>query len=69
MTKALLIELGCEELPARFVRPGLAALKEAVEEALRTARIPFGEATTYGTPVACPSPSPRSPRSVPIWKK
>ena len=50
MTKALLIELGCEELPARFVRPGLAALKEAVEEALRTARIPFGEATTYGTP-------------------
>ncbi len=50
MSRTLLIELGCEELPARFVRPGLQSLKGVVEDLLAEARIPFGEARVYGTP-------------------
>ena len=50
MSRSLLIELGCEELPARFVRPGLAQLRATVESLLTEARISFGEARVYGTP-------------------
>lgn len=50
MSRPLLIELGCEELPARFVRPGMEGLKEVVLSILDEARISRGDAQVLGTP-------------------
>lgn len=44
----LIIELGTEELPARFVEPALEALAGGVEKLLST--VAHGEIRTYGTP-------------------
>ncbi len=46
----LLLELGSEELPARFVNPAADALREAVVALLAEARLSHGEVQSYGTP-------------------
>ncbi|MCF6092815.1 glycine--tRNA ligase subunit beta [Microaerobacter geothermalis] len=50
MAKDLLLEIGLEEIPARFVEGAMNQLKEKVTEWLQNQRIPFGEATAYATP-------------------
>jgi glycyl-tRNA synthetase beta chain len=46
----LLLEIGCEEIPATFMRDALALLKKSLLEQLSEARLSYGEAQTYGTP-------------------
>jgi len=46
----LLIEIGCEELPAGYIRPALEQWSKLVTDALREARLDGGEARTAGTP-------------------
>lgn len=46
----LVFEIGCEELPARFVEPALKDLKAAFEEGLADARLDVGEIRLLGTP-------------------
>ncbi|MFY0546083.1 glycine--tRNA ligase subunit beta [Brevibacillus sp. H7] len=46
----LLLEIGTEEMPARFVAGAAAQLKEKVEKWLQTERIPFEQITSYETP-------------------
>lgn len=46
----LLLEIGCEEIPASFMRDALALLKTSLLEQLAEARLSHGEAETYGTP-------------------
>ncbi|MCS7066420.1 MAG: glycine--tRNA ligase subunit beta [Fimbriimonadales bacterium] len=46
----LLFEIGCEEMPAAFMRGALEQLHALLEEALRELRLPFGSIATYGTP-------------------
>jgi glycyl-tRNA synthetase beta chain len=44
-----LLEIGCEEIPARFVPDMLADLKTKAEEELKKARLPFSKVLTLGT--------------------
>ncbi|MBU1027003.1 MAG: glycine--tRNA ligase subunit beta [Candidatus Margulisbacteria bacterium] len=44
-----LLEIGCEEIPARFMPGFLADLKAKAEEKLRAERIGFGQVITLGT--------------------
>jgi len=46
----LLLELGSEELPARFVAPAAAQLRDALLELLAEVRLAHGEAELFGTP-------------------
>jgi glycyl-tRNA synthetase beta chain len=46
----LLLEIGCEEIPARFIPPALADLKESAAAALKALRLEHGEILTAGTP-------------------
>ena len=46
----LLLEIGLEEVPAKFMPPALAELKQLAETALTEQRISFDEVVTYGTP-------------------
>ncbi len=46
----LLLELGSEELPARFVAPAAALLRESVTALLAEARLAHGAAESFGTP-------------------
>ncbi len=46
----LLLEIGMEELPARFIAPAKEALQKIVTESLDTARIGHGAVTLYATP-------------------
>ena len=46
----LLLEIGCEELPARFIPGVLEQLKERARELLTESRITFGTVSSYGTP-------------------
>lgn len=46
----LLLELGSEELPARFVNPAALALRDAIIALLAEARLTHGEPQSYGTP-------------------
>ena len=48
--ESLLLEIGCEELPASFVAPALEELRALAEAGLREARLGFAGARTYGTP-------------------
>jgi len=48
--KDFLLEIGVEEMPARFLDPALAELKELAEGALQEHRLGFKEVKTYGTP-------------------
>ena len=49
-TADLLFEIGTEEIPASYVPPALAQLREIATESLTNHRIPFGEIETFGTP-------------------
>ena len=49
-TADLLFEIGTEEIPASYVPPALAQLREIATESLTHHRIPFGEIETFGTP-------------------
>lgn len=46
----LLIEIGLEELPARFIEPALAAFDTALDEFLTAQKIDHGPIQTMGTP-------------------
>lgn len=46
----LLLEIGLEEVPAKFMPPALAELKQMAETRLSEKRIGFDEVVTYGTP-------------------
>jgi len=48
--KTLLIEIGCEEIPAGYILPALTAFKDNILQALTKARIDHGEAKILGTP-------------------
>lgn len=49
-SRTLLLEIGTEELPARFMEDALRSLRENAGEELRLARLPHGEIRTLGTP-------------------
>jgi glycyl-tRNA synthetase beta chain len=46
----LLIEIGCEEIPAGYIIPALTTFKQKILSALVAARIEHGEAKILGTP-------------------
>ncbi|MFC5532138.1 glycine--tRNA ligase subunit beta [Cohnella yongneupensis] len=50
MAKDLLLEIGLEEVPARFVRAAMEQLKDKTEKWLTDSRIGFGEVKAYATP-------------------
>lgn len=49
-TQDLLLEIGCEELPASFVDGAIAALPELARKKLDALRLPFRSARALGTP-------------------
>ena len=49
MSKDLLLEIGTEPLPARFVAPALEQLLAKTQAALAAGRLGFGEARSFGT--------------------
>ncbi len=48
--KTFLIEIGTEEIPARYISKGLGALKEKFEEFFSKSYIEYGKITGYATP-------------------
>lgn len=48
--KDFLLEIGVEEMPARFLDPALAELKETALNIFKEQRLPFKRIKTYGTP-------------------
>ncbi|MFH0996017.1 MAG: glycine--tRNA ligase subunit beta [Pseudomonadota bacterium] len=46
----ILLEIGCEEIPAGYIEPALSFLSSALTQKLDDARIAHGKAQTYGTP-------------------
>ena len=50
MPETLLLEIGCEELPAGFIDPALAELSELARAGLADARLSFSAVHTAGTP-------------------
>ncbi len=50
MAQDLLLEIGTEEIPARFILGALESLRRLAEERLQQARLPFREIKTFGTP-------------------
>lgn len=50
MSHEILLEIGLEEMPARFVRQSSEQLAEKVRNWLRDQRIDFGDVRTYATP-------------------
>jgi glycyl-tRNA synthetase beta chain len=50
MARDLLIEIGTEEIPARFIPPVLTEMRETFQKRLEQERIAVGEITTMGTP-------------------
>ena len=48
--KPFLLEIGCEELPSRFIRPAKEGLAKALKEGLAALRIGCGQFRVYGTP-------------------
>jgi glycyl-tRNA synthetase beta chain len=50
MARTLLLEIGCEELPASFVKGAMEQLTRLAPEELSRARIAHGEVRAYGTP-------------------
>ena len=50
MAQDLLLEIGTEEIPARFLLGALDALRRLAEERLQQARLPYRETKTVGTP-------------------
>ncbi|HOX09287.1 MAG TPA: glycine--tRNA ligase subunit beta, partial [Candidatus Omnitrophota bacterium] len=47
----LLLEIGCEELPAGYIPPAAEQLRSSLEAGLKEARIGFGRILSYATPV------------------
>ncbi|HHY92948.1 MAG TPA: glycine--tRNA ligase subunit beta, partial [Firmicutes bacterium] len=50
MSRDLVVEIGCEEIPARLMPDTLAALGSLAEEKLTAAHLHYGELGTLGTP-------------------
>ena len=50
MTKDYLLEIGVEELPARFVEMAMSQLKDKFEKQLEENRLEFDEVVVYATP-------------------
>ena len=50
MPESLLLEIGCEELPASFIQPALAELNELAVRGLGEARLGVASVDTEGTP-------------------
>ena len=50
MSKDLLLEIGVEEMPARYIEPGLAQMEEGLGKLLAEARIHFEQVNVYGSP-------------------
>lgn len=50
MPKHLLLELGLEEVPARFMRGAMGQLRERLERWLTDSRIAYGEVQAFATP-------------------
>jgi glycyl-tRNA synthetase beta chain len=50
MTKTFLLEIGTEEIPARFMTPALEQLREIADDEFRAARLSHGLVKTMGTP-------------------
>ncbi len=50
MPKDILLELGLEEVPARFMRPAMEQLQSRMERWLTESRIGFASIPVYGTP-------------------
>ena len=48
--KPFLLEIGTEELPARFIKPAKAGLEKLLKEGLEASRIGFSGMKSYGTP-------------------
>ncbi len=48
--KNLLLEIGCEELPASFIEPALKFLEEELKKRLSSEHIPPSSVETFGTP-------------------
>lgn len=46
----LLFEIGCEEIPASYIEPALAGLKDAAHKELTALRMAFATIETFGTP-------------------
>ncbi len=51
MQTGLLLEIGCEELPAGYIPPAIEQLRTSLEAGLKDARIGFGRIVSYATPV------------------
>jgi glycyl-tRNA synthetase beta chain len=49
-TQNFLLEIGCEELPASFIKPALLFLKMEIQKRLESAHIPPSGIETHGTP-------------------
>ncbi len=49
-TRNLLLEIGTEEIPARFCQPALDQLKANAEKALQEARLDYSRIEVFGTP-------------------
>lgn len=50
MSNDLLLELGTEEIPARFIPPAIAMMRESAERLFIENRIQFMDTAVYGTP-------------------
>lgn len=50
MAKDFILEVGIEEMPARFLNPALNQLKELTAKTLQEQRIEYSDIQTYGTP-------------------
>jgi len=50
MSRDFLLEVGVEEMPARFLNPALEQLKDLAAQVLNENRLKFGEIHTMGTP-------------------
>ncbi|OPY65158.1 MAG: Glycine--tRNA ligase beta subunit [Syntrophorhabdus sp. PtaU1.Bin050] len=48
--RTLLLEIGVEEIPARFIEPAKEGLSRLLHESLSSSRIPFGAIETLSTP-------------------
>ncbi len=48
--RTLLLEIGVEEIPARFIEPAKEGLSRLLRESLGSSRIPFGDIDTLSTP-------------------
>lgn len=50
MTKDLLLEIGSDEIPARYLLPAISEIKDRARSALEGARLNFNKIESYGTP-------------------